>query len=64
MLKSNVSAVGDLNEVLSIRAQEFAETIFPHPVHTNLNEVLSIRAQECGLRVHVVARLNKTSMKS
>ena len=35
-----------LNEVLSIRAQEWDGTRPPCPHHANLNEVLSIRAQE------------------
>ena len=36
----------DLNEVLSIRAQEYSTSAALRTSHTYLNEVLSIRAQE------------------
>ena len=39
-------AVFYLNEVLSIRAQEWVRIIGGHRVEKHLNEVLSIRAQE------------------
>ena len=48
MIKPSTStATAYLNEVLSIRAQEF-RTVAPDTVQgaVNLNEVLSIRAQE------------------
>ena len=54
----------DLNEVLSIRAQEY------HPTRTiagrqyHLNEVLSIRAQESMPLINQSIDHNLTSMKS
>ena len=55
----------NLNEVLSIRAQEFVGMPYCFlPCDYNLNEVLSIRAQEFDARVHAVEQLRLTSMKS
>ena len=48
MIRRNATArIGsDLNEVLSIRAQESDDTLRDTSNSANLNEVLSIRAQE------------------
>ena len=53
----------DLNEVLSIRAQESPPAPDETPPHPDLNEVLSIRAQESA-RVFLEFRVVRTSMKS